>query len=300
MIHQSVLLKESLDFLNPKPNENFIDATFGAAGHSLAILEKTKPKGRVLAIDWWEESIKHGKSLKEQKPEVKERLFLVEGNFAQIKEFVEKFEFKPVNGILFDLGLSSDILQASGRGFSYQKDEILDMRYNQKQISILARDILNKAKEKELENIFKNFGEERFSRKIAKTIVQIRKKEKFLTTKQLVRAIEIALYKKPDQKKIHPKILARIFQSLRIAVNKELENLEKALDSSLEILAKKGRIVVISYHSLEDRIVKNKFREASKLGLGRILTKKPIQPTEEEVKINPRARSAKLRAIEKI
>ncbi len=291
-MHVPVLLKETLQLLSPRSGENFVDATIGGGGHSLAILEKTKPDGKVLGIDWWKEAIERMEKIKKRYPELKERLILVCDNFSNIDDIVKRFNFGPVNGILFDLGLSSDLLEQSGRGFSFRRKEPLDMRYNRKS-EILASDILNEKTEKELADIFKTFGQEKFSKRIAKAIVDIRQKSSFQTTDQLVEAVRISLSGRKERGWVNPKILARVFQALRIFTNKELENLEKGLDSSLNILSKGGRIAVISYHSLEDRIVKNKFKEAKNL---KILTKKPIQPTEKEIEINPRSRSAKLRA----
>lgn len=290
MKHFPVLLKETIQFLAPCPNENFIDATIGGGGHSLAILEKTKSKGKVLGIDWSLEAIAELEQQKKNKPDISSRLILVADNFINIAAIAHKLNFKPIHGILFDLGLSTDILE-SKRGFSFKDNEPLDMRYNPKMTDLTASHILNTASEKEIYYILKNFGEEKYSYKIAKTIIFLRQKEPFTTTKQL----KIAVIKATKQN-FNIKILARVFQALRIVVNKELENLEKALDDSFNILAENGRIVVISYHSLEDRIVKNKFKQAKNF---KILTKKPIIPKEEEIKNNPRSRSAKLRAIKK-
>lgn len=290
MTHIPVLLNETLKFLSPGPNENFVDGTIGGGGHSLAILQRTKPEGKILGIDWSCQAIVRLKDLKSKNPDLDKRLFLVSDNFANISSLVSKFNFYPINGVLFDLGLSSDILQ-SKRGFSYQGKEPLDMRYNPKAMSRTAADILNKEREEEIYYILKNFGQERFSSRIARAIVLARQKEPFVTTDQLRKVVIRA-----SRGHFKISILARVFQALRIAVNHELENLETGLEKAVNLLSPQGRIVVISYHSLEDRIVKNKFKQANNL---EILTKKPIRPIEEEVAKNPRSRSAKLRAAKK-
>jgi len=291
MIHIPVLLKEVIRYLNPQANQNFIDCTIGGGGHAFEILKMIGPKGKLLGIDLWEEAIRDLR-LKIKDLRLEERLILVCDNFANLKEIVKRESFFPVDGILFDLGLSSDLLEKSGRGFSFQKVEILDMRFNPKKQILTAKEILNQASEKELTDIFKNYSEEKFSRLIAKKIVQFRKKNKIQTTLQLVNLIKIAL-----RENFHKKSLARIFQALRIAVNDELRNLETVLPQAVDILKPKGRLVIISYHSLEDRIVKNFFKSHPQL---KIITKKPILPTKEEIINNPRARSAKLRVAEKI
>lgn len=287
-MHQPVLLKEVLEYLNPQPDENFVDCTLGLAGHSSAILENNQP-GKVLGIDLDKDSLE---KVKEEKIE---RLIPVQGNFANLKEIVERNDFYPVNGILLDLGFSSWQLEKGQRGISFQKDEILDMRFD-KENDLTAKEIVNQWPEKELEKIFQEYGQERFSRKIAREIVSQRKFEKIETTSDLVEIVSQAI---PFKKgKIH--FATRIFQALRIAVNDELNNLRKVLPQALEILESNGRLIVISFHSLEDRIVKNFFREKSKLEILKILTKKPIRPGEEEIRLNPRSRSAKLRAITKL
>jgi 16S rRNA (cytosine1402-N4)-methyltransferase len=207
-----------------------------------------------------------------------------------------------VNGVLFDFGLSSFHLEAARRGFSFQKDEPLDMRFDKDSKNPTAAQILSSAREEELALIFRKFGEERFSKDIARAVAQARRKERLATTKELV-ALILSVYRGRLRSKkevpwiggIHP--ATRVFQALRIAVNKELENLEKVLPDAVEALAPEGRIAVISFHSLEDRIVKHFFRSRADL---KILTKKPITPGAEEIKANPRARSAKLRAAVKV
>lgn len=290
MKHRPVLLKEVLQIFNPKPNQNYIDCTIGEGGHSFAILEKIKPNGKILGIDLNEKVIEKVR-VESQKLKVK-NIILVEDNFRNLKKIVKDFFPYKIHGILLDLGLSSFLLKESGRGFSFLKDEKLDMRYSLKQ-DLTAEKIVNSYSLEKLEKIFKEYGEEKKAKKIALEIVKERKKKKIETTKQLVEIIERI---KKIRGKIHP--ATKIFQALRIEVNQELENLEEALPQALEILEKGGKLIIISFHSLEDRIVK-KFLKENKERL-KILTKKPVRPSFEEIKINPSSRSAKLRAAEKI
>lgn len=290
MKHRPVLLKEVLQIFDPKPNQNYIDCTIGEGGHSFAILEKIKPNGKILGIDLNEKVIEKVR-VESQKLKVK-NIILVEDNFRNLKKIVKDFFPYKIHGILLDLGLSSFLLKESGRGFSFLKDEKLDMRYSLKQ-DLTAEKIVNSYSLEKLEKIFKEYGEEKKAKKIALEIVKERKKKKIETTKQLVEIIERI---KKIRGKIHP--ATKIFQALRIEVNQELENLEEALPQALEILEKGGKLIIISFHSLEDRIVK-KFLKENKERL-KILTKKPVRPSFEEIKINPPSRSAKLRAAEKI
>ncbi len=307
-MHIPVLQKEVLKYLNPKPNENFIDCTIGEGGHTLAILERNGPKGKVLGIEW---DLKQIENCKLKIKNFKERVILVWDNFANLKAITERERFWQVSGILFDLGLSSWHLEESKRGFSFLRNEPLVMRYNRNHGESISRDssgisveegltaekIVNEWPEKEIEKILKEFGQERFAKQIAKKIIEERKSKTIKTTFQLVEIIKQATPPWYQRRKIHP--ATRTFQALRIAINDELNNLEMALPQALEILKKGGRMVVISFHSLEDRIVKNFFRKKSKKNLI-ILNKNPIRPTFEEIKINPRSRSAKLRVAQKI
>jgi len=293
-MHVPVLQKEVIEYLDPKPNENFIDCTIGEGGHTLAILEKNGPKGKVLGIDADPEIIRN---LKLEIRNFKKRIILVCDNFANLAETVKKQRFKSVSGILFDLGMSSWHLETSSRGFSFQKKEPLDMRYNL-QNPLTAEKILNYWSRVEIEKILKDYGEEQFAPKIAEALLNFRKFKPLQTTSQLVEIIKRATPGWYHRRKIH--FATKTFQALRIAVNDELNNLEKALPQALNILKPGGRIVVISFHSLEDRIVKNFLKEGNKNNLLKILTKKPITPSFKEMKINPRSRSAKLRASQKI
>lgn len=289
-MHIPVLKNEVIEFLEPKANQNFIDATIGEGGHTLAILERNGPKGKVLGIEW---DPKLYNQLKEKcsKWQIEQRLILVNDSYSNLKEIVERENFNNVQGILFDLGLSSWHLEESKRGFSFLRDEPLDMRYNLKS-SLTAEKILNNWPENKIEEILREYGEERFAKRITKKIVKNRKMKPIETTLQLVEIIKKAVPKNYEKGRIHP--ATRTFQALRIAVNEELNNLRKVLPQALEVLEKGGKLAIISFHSLEDRIVKNFFRENLK-----ILTKKPVRPSLEEIKSNPRARSAKLRVGEK-
>jgi 16S rRNA (cytosine1402-N4)-methyltransferase len=295
-IHISVLKNEVLKYLDPKSNENFIDCTIGEGGHTLAILEKNGPKGRVLGIDQDPEQIKN-LELKIRNQKLRKRLILIHDNFVNLKEIVKKKKFGKVQGILMDLGISSWHLEKSGRGFSFLRNESLDMRFNP-ETSLTAEKILNYYSLQEIEKILSEYGEERFSLNIAKNIINSRKLKPIRTTFQLVEIIKESIPKRFQHQKINP--ATRTFQALRIAVNDELNNLQKALIQTLDILKQNGRLVVISFHSLEDRIVKNFSKERKKENLLKILTKKPITPTIEEIKKNNRSRSAKLRVITKI
>ena len=283
-MHIPVLQKEVLQYLDPKPNENFIDATIDGGGHTAAILEKIKPNGKVLGIEIDPEIYQKLKSKN------LDRLVLTNDSYVNLKSILEKNHFRPVNGILFDLGMSSWHLEESGRGFTFMKDEPLDMRYSLEN-NLTAEKIINNYSQEEIEKILKEYGEERFARRIAKRII---KERPIKTTLQLVEIIKRVV---PGRTKINP--ATRTFQALRIAVNDELNNLRKVLPQTIEVLAPGGKIVIISFHSLEDRIVKNFFREEARKGPLRILTKKPVRPSKEEIKINPRSRSAKLRAAMK-
>lgn len=292
-MHIPVLQDKVIEYLSPKANQNFVDCTLGAGGHTLKILEHTGPKGKVLAIDQDKEALSKTKA-KAKQLKLGSRIILAENNFAAIGDIVKKEKFRPVHGILFDLGMSTNQLQESGRGFTFQKSEPLDMRYSQENPTT-AEKILNFSSKGELERILTEYGEEQFAGSIAKAIVQKRAEKQLTRTNQLVDIILQATPAWYHKRKIHA--ATKTFQALRIAVNRELESLREALPQSVEILEKQGALVIISFHSLEDRMVKNFFKDNSKLTL---LTKKPIMPHENEVKQNPRSRSAKLRAARKI
>ncbi|MCH8986805.1 16S rRNA (cytosine(1402)-N(4))-methyltransferase RsmH [Patescibacteria group bacterium] len=286
-MHIPVLVSEVVEYLNPKRNENFIDATLGGAGHTKAILDHNAPAGKVLGIDLDEDVIR------DTRYEIRntKRLLLVHGNFADIKEIAKENKFHPVHGILFDLGFSSDQLEQRKRGFSFQKDEPLDMRYDTNN-PFDAEKIVNYSSKAEIEVILKEFGEEQFAKEIAREIIETRSIKPITTTKQLVNAVQKATPRWYHKRKIHP--ATKTFQALRISTNNELENLKQGLKAAVKIVQDQGRIVVISFHSFEDRIVKKFFNETKGLT---IRTKKPITPSQKEIQINPRSRSAKLRAV---
>jgi 16S rRNA (cytosine1402-N4)-methyltransferase len=290
MIHIPVLQKEVIQYLNPKPDENFIDATIGGAGHSLEILKRTKPNGKILGIDADPEQIENIKN-----KILDDRLILENDSYINLEDIIKKHDFRPVDGILFDLGMSSWHLEDSRRGFSFQKDEPLNMRYDGKdQGELTAEYIINKWQEKEIAMILKEYGDERFSGKIAREIIRARKNKKIKTTFQLIEIIQKSIPVWYQKKRIH--FATRTFQALRIAANDEFGNIKKGLEQAVKSLGKGARIVIISFHSSEDRIVKLFFKEKEKQGLIKIETKKPIIPCFEEIKVNKRSRSAKLRA----
>ena len=265
-MHKPVLLHESIDALDLKPGEVFVDATYGGGGHSEEV-RRQFPEVQVIAID--------------QDPKVD----AIRANFRDLDKVVTR----KVDAILFDLGISSNQLENSGRGFSFLRDEPLDMRMSGE--GITAAEILNSWSERALELVLRGFGEEKNSRRIAHEIVERRKVKPFATTFDLTEVVG------RRTGKIHP--ATKTFQALRIATNEELTALETGLEKAFESLRPEGRLVVISFHSLEDRIVKNFFRDRGKDGSAKQVTKKPIVPSREEVETNPRSRSAKLRVIEK-
>jgi 16S rRNA (cytosine1402-N4)-methyltransferase len=295
-MHKPVLKKEVVDLLSPKTDENLIDCTLGEGGHSLAILERTGSGGKILGIDRDPEMINNFKE-KIKDSEKKENFILVCDNFANLKEIVKKNNFK-TDFILLDLGFSSWHLENSKKGFSFKREEPLDMRYNPgEEGGLKASNIVNIFSQSEIEKILKEYGQEPFARKIALKIVEVRKKKPIESTFDLVEIIKKATPFWYQKRKIHFATL--VFQALRIFVNKEIENLKMVLPDSLEILNPGGKLAIISFHSLEDRIVKNFFKEKEQQKIIKILTKKPIIPSEEELKTNPRSRSAKLRVAEK-
>ena len=279
-MHIPVLLKEITDDI--QPNENYVDCTMNGGGHTKEILKRNGPNGKVLGIEIDKEIF--------EQVEKQERLIAVNDSYANLKKIVEENGFEKIKGVLFDIGMSSYHVDSSKRGFSFQKDEPLVMSYSG---DVTAEEILNEWKEEEIEKILEEYGEEKFSRKIAKKIVEKRKGEKIKSTLQLVNIIKEATPGFYHHGKTH--FATRTFQALRIAVNDELNNFKKALPQALEILNKGGRLMTISFHSLEDRIIKEFLKEKEKSGEMKIITSKPIVPGEEEIKANPRSRSSKLR-----
>lgn len=294
-VHIPVLLKEVIEYLNPRPGENFIDCTINGGGHSLEIFKQIGPNGKILGIDWDSGVLEKLESKLDNK--TKKSFILICDNYRNLKNIVGNNNFSPVHGILFDLGMSSWQLGASGRGFSFQKDEPLDMRYSENQ-TLTAKEIINQWPEEELIKIFGEYGEERRARAIAREIVFRRKRGVVESTTDLVEIVRGAIPARQRFGRIH--FATRIFQALRLATNEELENLSKGLEAATDVLAAGGRMAVISFHSLEDRIVKNFLREKAREKKLEILTKKPIVPDWREAQENPRSRSAKLRAAIKL
>lgn len=301
IFHTPVMLKEVLLYLDVKPNCWYIDCTLGGGGHTKGIL---KAGGKVLGMDLDPEAILEvakSSNLKVEKinnhlQAVSDRLILYQTNFTALKEITHIFIDQPILGIFFDLGVSSYQLETAHRGFSFNLDAPLDMRMDPN-LSVTAFNLINGLHEKELAELFQKYGDEHFAKPIARKIVQIRQDKKITTTDELARIV-LSVRKRGRGDRIHP--ATRIFQALRIAVNDELNNLKMALPQALEILANRGRLVIIGFHSSEDRIIKNFFKDEYKKRTITILTQKPIIPTQEEVVNNPRSHSGKLRAVEKI
>jgi 16S rRNA (cytosine1402-N4)-methyltransferase len=292
MIHTAVLKKEVLEYLNPKQNENFVDCTIGEGGHSEDILNKTGPLGKVLGIDLDPQQIVYSHWLEAI---YKDRVILVNDTYTNLKEIIERKNFGPVNGVLLDLGMSSAQLEGTQKGFSFKVDQGLDMRYNDVTGYLTAEKIVNEFSYEKIEEILREYGEEKFSKKIAKNIVEQRKLGRIKSTFGLIEIIKDATPSSYWRGKIH--YATRTFQALRIAVNDELESVKKVLPEAISALAPGGRLVVISFHSLEDRIVKEFFKKNKNI---KLLTKKPVTAGRDELSKNPRSRSAKLRAVIKI
>ncbi len=304
--HTSVLPEETIGYLNIKRGEKYIDATLGGGGHTTQILEQG---GKVLGIDVDQEALDEvEKRIKDQKFLVhvsseKEQanirldadLILVKGNFRDIRKIAKKYGFENVAGIIFDLGVSSHQIDDANRGFSFSKEGPLDMRMDNN-LSVTAKDLVNGLHRNELIEIFKRFGEENFAHGIATEIVKTRKEKPIETTKQLTEIIERVMPAKLNRMAA----AARIFQSLRIVVNDELHAIEDALPEACSLLQTRGKLIVISFHSLEDRIVKHLFVKFEQQGMGKALTHQPVLATEKEIAMNVRSRSAKLRVFEKI
>ncbi|EJO5346594.1 16S rRNA (cytosine(1402)-N(4))-methyltransferase RsmH [Clostridium botulinum] len=305
--HISVLLQETIDSLNIKEDGIYIDCTLGGGGHSREILKKLSNKGRLIGIDQDTSALKAAKErLKDY-----ENVIYVHNNFYNIDSILDELNIDKVDGIIMDLGVSSYQLDEASRGFSYMKDAPLDMRMNRDE-DFSAYDVVNSYEEEKLFKILKNYGEEKFSRKIARFIVEKRVVKPIETTGELVDIIRKAIPAR-FQREGHP--AKRTFQAIRIEVNRELQILNKAIEDSVNRLNKNGRLSIITFHSLEDRIVKVKFKELEKpctcppsfpiCVCGKepqikIITKKPIDPSEEEKEINSRSKSAKLRVCKKI
>ncbi len=289
-IHTSVLLHECMEYLAPESGKIYVDGTLGLGGHTEKILQLSGPDGKVIAFDWDENAIIRAE---DRLKEYSGRLQILRRNFAEISEGLDSLGIDQIDGMMIDIGLSSLQLDMGNRGFSFQLDEKLDMRMDSRR-EVTAEDIIQTATEEQLADIFYYYGEEKQARPIAAAIVARRETEKIATTKELVRIVAGAVPKRFHPKKIH--VATKVFQALRIAVNTELENLGTILDDGVSYLKPGARFCVISFHSLEDRIVKRKFKSNDAL---KVLTGKPVQPTSKEIEANPRSRSARLRVAEK-
>lgn len=286
--HQPVMVKEVLDILQPERGGIYVDCTTGEGGHSEAILRRLPPSGTLICIDRDEELLKIAE---ERLRHLHPNIHFLHSNFSQISSLLAEMNISLVDGFLFDLGLSLRQIESPERGFSFKSEGPLDMRMDKSQ-SLTAKDLVNSLREKELASLFRELGEEPFADRIASAIVEQRKRKPISSTRELAELVEKVVKRRG---RIHP--ATRVFMALRIAVNKELEELRSALPSAITLLRAGGRLCVLSYHSLEDRIVKQTFKaNKDKLNL---LTPKPLRPSREEITINPKARSAKLRAVER-
>ena len=307
--HKSVLLNETIESLNVKPDGIYVDGTLGGGGHSYEICKRLGEKGRLIGIDQDADAIEAASSRLE---EFKDKISLVHSNYNNIKSVVNDLGINKVDGIVLDLGVSSYQLDNPERGFTYREDVPLDMRMD-RESSMTARDIVNDYSEMELFRVIKDYGEEQFAKNIAKHIVKARSEKPIETTGELNEIIKAAIPAKMREHGGHPS--KKTYQAIRIELNHELTVLQNSLDTMIELLNPKGRLSIITFHSLEDRIVKNIFRKnmnpctcppdfpvcvCGKKPTGRIITRKPIVPSEEEIAENKRAKSSKLRVFERI
>jgi 16S rRNA (cytosine1402-N4)-methyltransferase len=307
MYHTPVLLNEVVTQLAPRSGGLYVDGTLGGGGHAAAVLEASAPDGRLIGLDWDEEAIS---AARERLKTYEARVQIVQACFAELEEVLMRVGATTLDGVLFDLGVSSRQFDEPSRGFSFQHNGPLDMRMS-RSLKVSARDVLQMASVDELIRIFTEYGEERRAKAIARAIDRERQTHPIETTLQLVGLVERVLG--PKRSSTHP--ATRVFQALRIHVNHELENLERGLEAAVQALKSGGRVAVISFHSLEDRLVKQYFGRLSitcvcppglpkcvcgKKQIVKVLTRKPITASDAEVAVNPRARSAKLRVAEKI
>lgn len=308
--HIPAMLNEVVNYLNCRPGNVYVDGTLGGCGHARAICEKIIPGGTLIGIDQDIDAVSNAETVLK---DYSSNIHLFHGNFIRLPEFLEQLEIDSVDGILLDLGLSQHQIENSGRGFSFRKDEPLDMRMDI-QSRQTAQELVNDLSQQELQELFRKYGEERRAKQIVKNIAGIRRREKIRTSKQLAQIIIDSIPAQAASKqKIHP--ATRVFMALRIAVNRELERLETFLEHAVDLLNPGGRLCVLSFHSLEDRIVKQRFKDLEKGCICppklpqcvcgqqpqlRILTKKVVRPTAEEIAANPMARSTRLRAAEKL
>lgn len=309
--HISAMPGEVIHYLDPRPGGTYVDGTLGGAGHARAICDRIGPSGHLIGIDQDQDAIRHAEATLQGN--LQTRITLVHGNFGTLPTILSDLGTGPVNGILIDIGLSQHQLEQSGRGFSFMKDEPLDMRMNHT-ADVKAEDLVAGLSEKELADLFFTLGEEKFSRGVAAAIVRERAKAPIRTSLRLAEIVSSAIPKKAAAKqKIHP--ATRVFQALRISVNDELGRLQHFLDHFADWLVPGGRLCVLSFHSLEDRLVKNTFRDlegrctcpkdfpvciCGRTPTVKVLTRKVVRPTEQETKTNPMARSTRLRACERL
>lgn len=306
--HVSVLLNECIENLNIKPDGIYVDCTMGGAGHSKEIAKKLSENGRLICFD---QDINAITVAKERLKEFGDRVILVHSNFENLKEELENLGIEGIDGVLADLGVSSHQLDEASRGFSYMNDAELDMRMDNR-ATTSAWEVVNKYSEEDLHRIIRNYGEENWAKRIAQFIVEERREKSIDTTYELVSVIKKAIPKKARIDGPHP--AKRTFQAIRIEVNDELGVISRMIEDAVSMMNKGGRICIITFHSLEDRIVKNDFRDLSKSCICppempfcqcdkksevKVITRKPILPTKEEIEVNPRSRSAKLRVAEK-
>ena len=307
-VHKSIMLEEVIESLAIKPNGIYVDGTLGGAGHSSEIVKRLGEDGRLIGIDQDGEAIEA--ATKRLKP-YKDKVTIVRSNYAQMKEVLRDLGIPKVDGILLDLGVSSYQLDNAERGFTYREDVPLDMRMDQRQTKT-AKDIVNDYSEMELYHIIRNYGVDKFAKNIAKHIVQARQKAPIETTGQLIEVIKAAIPKKVRATGGHP--AKKTFQAIRIELNHELDVLKNNLEDMIDLLNDEGRIAIITFHSLEDRIVKNIFRTSERpcicppefpvcvcgrVSKGKVITRKPIVPGKEELEENSRSKSAKLRVFER-
>lgn len=301
-LHTSVLVQEAVTLLGCAPHGVYVDGTLGAGGHAIEILKRTEPDGRVIGVEWDEEAIAEARKVLAP---FGERVKIFRENFANLPNRVREIGIESVDGILLDLGLSSLQLESRERGFRFRGEGPLDMRMDRRREETAA-DLVNGLPLKELEEILRNYGEERWAGRIARAIGEERIRRRIETTEVLSKIVYRAIPRRFQSRTIDP--ATRTFQALRIRVNQELENLEQILEEGWPLLKRGGRMCVISFHSLEDRIVKQAFRRLERGSPGepdqpkrmQVLTPKPIRPSEEEARENPRSRSAKLRCAERV
>ncbi len=306
--HISVLLNETIEELNIKKDGIYVDGTLGGAGHAYEVCKRLGAKGQFVGIDQDAEAIEAGRK---RLADFEEKISIVRSNYCNMKQVLGELGISKVDGIVLDLGVSSHQLDTAGRGFSYREDAPLDMRMDQRN-PMTAKDIVNEYSENELFRIIRDYGEDKFAKNIAKHIVRARKEKEILTTNELTEVIKAAIPMKVRKNTGHPS--KKTFQAIRIELNKELEVLKDTLDEMIELLDDRGRICIITFHSLEDRIVKSIYRKnenpctcpsnfpiciCGNKSKGRVITRKPIIPSEEELEYNRRSKSAKLRVFER-